>query len=233
MIFSLILALATTANAYTIKTTESGEQIRWEDQVVHYQINPDSHLVGESDATEAIRRAFDEWNAVSEVPVRFKYKGYTEDIGTDYTDINIISFEDEWSENLDPSLLALTYTWNDDSGKIIAFDIIINPDFKWDTEGGTNRPDLQNAITHEVGHVLGLGHSEIWDATMAATSPNGEISKRTLEEDDIHGVTYLYTGVELEFQQDIACSTSSNKVTIALIIPFILTIFTRRTRNES
>ena len=40
MIFSLILALATTANAYTIKTTENGEQIRWEDQVVHYQINP-------------------------------------------------------------------------------------------------------------------------------------------------------------------------------------------------
>ena len=126
MIFSLILALAATANAYTIKTTESGEQIRWEDQIVHYQINPDSHLVGESDATEAIRRAFDEWNAVSEVPVRFKYRGYTEDIGADYTDINIISFEDEWSENLDPSLLALTYTWNDDSGKIIAFDIVIN-----------------------------------------------------------------------------------------------------------
>jgi hypothetical protein len=220
MIFSLILALATTANAYTIKTTESGEQIRWEDQVVHYQINPDSHLVGESDATEAIRRAFDEWNAVSDVPLYFNYEGHTEDIGTDYTNNNIVSFEDEWSENLDPSLLAITYTWNDNSGKIVAFDVIINQSFKWDTEADPNRPDLQNAMTH------------VWDATMAATSPNGEISKRTLEDDDIQGVTYLYTGEELEFQQSASCSALSNRTTMVLFIPSILTIFTRRTKND-
>jgi hypothetical protein len=41
--------------------------------------------------------------------------------------------------------------------------------------------DVQNAVTHEVGHLLGLGHTTTAGSTMAARADPGEITKRTLD----------------------------------------------------
>ena len=41
--------------------------------------------------------------------------------------------------------------------------------------------DVQNAVTHELGHFLGLAHSPDPSSTMYATEPVGETSKRTLD----------------------------------------------------
>jgi hypothetical protein len=47
-------------------------------------------------------------------------------------------------------------------------------------------------LTHEIGHLFGLGHSERTDATMFLSAENGEIWKRTLSQDDIDGICALY-----------------------------------------
>jgi hypothetical protein len=52
--------------------------------------------------------------------------------------------------------------------------------------------DIQNTMTHEAGHTLGLAHSTDPDATMFATAPEGETSKRTLGSDDIQGICDIY-----------------------------------------
>ncbi|MFM2153063.1 MAG: hypothetical protein RL199_1498 [Pseudomonadota bacterium] len=52
--------------------------------------------------------------------------------------------------------------------------------------------DLENTATHEAGHFLGLSHSPESDATMYASAPIGETSKRTLADDDVSGVCDLY-----------------------------------------
>ena len=41
--------------------------------------------------------------------------------------------------------------------------------------------DIQNAMTHELGHSLGLAHSCMPGSVMAASSPPGELSKRVLD----------------------------------------------------
>jgi MYXO-CTERM domain-containing protein len=41
--------------------------------------------------------------------------------------------------------------------------------------------DVQNTVTHEVGHLLGLGHIALTGSTMAARADPGEISKRVLD----------------------------------------------------
>jgi hypothetical protein len=41
--------------------------------------------------------------------------------------------------------------------------------------------DVQNIVTHELGHALGLGHSPDPASTMFATAPIGETSKRVLD----------------------------------------------------
>jgi hypothetical protein len=56
--------------------------------------------------------------------------------------------------------------------------------------------DVQNVVTHEAGHVLGLGHPPFQPtATMYASAPLGETSKRTLDPDDVAGICAIYPSV--------------------------------------
>jgi MYXO-CTERM domain-containing protein len=52
--------------------------------------------------------------------------------------------------------------------------------------------DVQNTATHEEGHSIGLAHSLDPLATMYATAPAGETSKRILSDDDIAAVCTIY-----------------------------------------
>jgi MYXO-CTERM domain-containing protein len=60
------------------------------------------------------------------------------------------------------------------------------------TQTGCVRIDIQNTITHEAGHTLGLDHTTDPNATMYATAPEGETSKRVLGSDDIQGICDIY-----------------------------------------
>ncbi|XP_057800854.1 metalloendoproteinase 3-MMP-like [Salvia miltiorrhiza] len=50
---------------------------------------------------------------------------------------------------------------------------------------------LESVAVHEIGHLLGLGHSAIEEAIMYPTIGSGEV-KTNLQEDDIQGIAYLY-----------------------------------------
>jgi len=52
--------------------------------------------------------------------------------------------------------------------------------------------DLENVMTHELGHYLGLAHSTVLDATMFASAEAGETIKRDLDPDDIEGLCTIY-----------------------------------------
>lgn len=52
--------------------------------------------------------------------------------------------------------------------------------------------DVQNTVTHEAGHFLGLDHTSVAGATMAATASIGETAKRSLEPDDVQGICAIY-----------------------------------------
>ena len=79
----------------------------------------------------------------------------------------------------------------DRRGKILDADIEMNgDDFAFTTSPLPGRVlyDIQNTVTHEAGHFLGLDHSLEPTATMYATAPAGERSKQTLASDDIAGL---------------------------------------------
>ncbi|KAJ4719132.1 Metalloendoproteinase [Melia azedarach] len=50
--------------------------------------------------------------------------------------------------------------------------------------------DLESIALHEIGHVLGLGHSSVKDSIMYATLGSGV--RKGLHEDDIKGIKALY-----------------------------------------
>jgi uncharacterized protein (TIGR03382 family) len=105
----------------------------------------------------------------------------------------------------DSSAIATTTTTSITStGEILDADIELNdPAFSFTTADGPTCPptgpragcvayDVQNTVTHEAGHTMGLGHTTDVTATMYAFAPVGETSKRILHPDDIQGICDIY-----------------------------------------
>ena len=59
-------------------------------------------------------------------------------------------------------------------------------------QSGCAYMDLQNTVTHEAGHFIGLAHSAVAGATMNATTAPRETTKRDLAPDDVQGVCAIY-----------------------------------------
>ena len=62
--------------------------------------------------------------------------------------------------------------------------------YEWSTDESSNKMDLQAVVTHEIGHLLGLNHSDMNYACMYATYNKNHM--RTLHIDDCKRIWILY-----------------------------------------
>ena len=89
---------------------------------------------------------------------------------------------------------------SDGTYRIFDADIVTNPAYKWASRGETcdrNRGlssefYIEAVIVHEVGHVLGLGHSGVSNATMFPSTGPCNDSPRTTASDDESAIRDLY-----------------------------------------
>src|SRR5262249_38090425 len=100
---------------------------------------------------------------------------------------------DCWQHNA-MAIAITTTTYDPLSGRILDADIEFNhPNFMCTTVDAppcVNRmfaptcvaTDVQNTVTHEIGHMLGLAHTLFAGSTMNPTAPPGETSKRVLDD---------------------------------------------------
>lgn len=122
---------------------------------------------------------------------------------------NIIMFRtaQQWrARGYSSDAFALTEVWfNVNNGEILGADMELNdgrgpygvcPDESGCSTGSLTT-DLRNVVTHEVGHVVGLAHSEDANATMFFSADPGDVDKRTLAADDIAGFCDIY-GLTME-----------------------------------
>jgi len=104
-----------------------------------------------------------------------------------------------------PTAIAITTTsFNPKLGLILDSDIELNaPRFLFTSVDFPPCPvnmysetcvatDVQNTVTHEVGHLLGLGHTNELGSTMAPRADPGETSKRTLDASSAKFVCDVY-----------------------------------------
>lgn len=84
--------------------------------------------------------------------------------------------------------LMQTYYINHSYTTIYEADIDINVDHDFGT--ATTSYDTQTAITHEIGHLLGLSHSSDKNAVMYASLDKGET--RSINNDDRNGIAAIY-----------------------------------------
>lgn len=106
---------------------------------------------------------------------------------------NTIVFGDYPTDNV----IAVTIIWyNRATKEIIEFDMVLDTDFTWGNAAeDASVMDLQNIVTHELGHGIGLNDLYLTAAfreTMYGYADKGETIKRSLYKGDMAGVTKLY-----------------------------------------
>ena len=223
-----IALLIQSAGAFELTESPHASEIRWDSMPIQWELDTTNspEYLNPIDQHETIRKAFATWEVVSGSDVEF------EDVTFDAnSNENIVYWEDNWTA--DPNMLALTSTMSTADGTIIGFKIALNAQHpKW-TIDGRDGMDLQNAITHEVGHVLGLDHAHDNEAaTMHPSAETGEHSKRDLHWDDKEGIRYLYPEVGNTFLEDLALSCSSSAAAPSMMLTLLpIAALARRRRS--
>ncbi|MCF6149142.1 MAG: matrixin family metalloprotease [Candidatus Kuenenia sp.] len=187
--FIVLLFFSFSIYGYEVSTTNNGKEIKWKKDTVTYLINTTD---GPSGSLDAISSSMQTWTDVDTSTFTFIDGGTTSKNDHGEADgINIIDFgpiEDE-------GVLGQNNFWFYTSGEMIDSDIRFNTNEKWSTDGSPNKFDIQNVGTHELGHSLSLDdlyRPSDSEKTMYGYSFPGDISQRTLHQDDKDGITYLY-----------------------------------------
>jgi len=183
------LFLVNSAAAFELMATAEGVPMQWHEMPVAYSWL-DSDAPDLPGLQDAIHGAFETWADTEHSDIRVEDAGLNGPPEVALDSIDAIFFDTEWP--LDEPALALATTWTNTEGKIVAFDIHVNPHVDWATDDRPDAYDLQAALTHEVGHVLGVDHSTQEDATMYARQGHGDGYRRALHTDDRAAVQHLY-----------------------------------------
>lgn len=208
------LCLAVTSQVFANQVALSGDgaitNLRWRTPIVRIGISPSllresPNIKHDSDVLGAIKRSIESWSRVANIDLRqvATEKLSASPAGASGDGVSLITIA-QTPENVllfskDPeSAAATTRVFYNRRGFITEADIVLNPFQQFSTDGTLGTFDLESTLTHEIGHLLGLSHSEVFGSTMHANyGKNGvfgsqRLVSRTLSADDVAAVRSLY-----------------------------------------
>lgn len=215
VLFAGGLLSASTASAYEIRQTSSGEPVRWAAPSVSFVIDP-SVAQAAPGAVDAVVQAVAAWSAQDGTPALSTTAGTSPgQVAVD--GVNTILYAPHGYARAGKALAITFVSFDEKTGDILDTDIVINGAHAFSIfAAGTHAPmgtlpvatesgsggddddlkfDLQHVLTHEMGHALGLGDvtDDAADVMFAYTMPD-DASLRAPGSDDLAGVAELYAG---------------------------------------
>jgi hypothetical protein len=183
--------------------------VRWSQQPIRYFVNErDVPGVTASDFRAAAARAAATWQGAEGAQVAFELVGTTGAPPGQIDGRTTLGFLDR--PDLDRVLGATSLLIDSTTGAIIEADVFFNTRFPWSVapEGEPGRVDLESVVVHELGHLIGLGHSALGETERTSTGTRrviasgavmfpiamapGSIADRLLQPDDVAGVADIY-----------------------------------------
>ncbi len=160
----------------------------------------------------AIDTAFNRWASVANL----SFHQVSDQAG----DI-VLAGEYIWGEELAHALTARSFTEHEGEtfSQIAWSEIHFSEAVFWSVNEGSLGYDFLTVATHEIGHALGLGHSEVEGALMYADYQG----INTLQADDIAGIQFLYGAV----------SAVPEPSSYALFLLGLFILLTRRTKLQA
>ena len=194
ILFVLTALLSVPALAYKLEHDDRGHVLHWssEDFPVPYKVARTSPVPFGTFkwVTEA---SFGTWQAVRDAAITFHFTGATDKKSPAFDGENCVLMGKKVSG---PDVIGQAYIfYSTEDGRILDVDIVLNSSYPWATDGSPKKMDVQNALTHEIGHFCGLDDlygKEDREKTMYGYMGYGEIKKRTLTSDDAAGLAAIY-----------------------------------------
>src|SRR5688572_7992483 len=174
VMWSLMPALAW---AYSGARNQQGVQMRWAVEQVPVALDAAhrSRTLDAAQVEQALDAALATWSLLPEARVLFEHAPEAK---------TLVRFHHERWPYADDQLAVTILLAREKSGEIVSGTIEINEQHNRLGAGGY---DLQSVLTHELGHLLGLGHSDDAQAAMFASTSPGELTQRHPNHDDRAG----------------------------------------------
>lgn len=182
MYFVLFLLLSILPiSAYQSSMTSTGNGLHWVNPVIPLAIQANTTDMNSVTARNIILKSINEWNSTSSAKINVASSS-----------INEVRFVSNFPYG--SAVLGVTEISFNNAGSIQKASVLLNDDHFFQANPGFytfGQAYLGDVVTHELGHLLGLSHSEVLNSTMFYSSFSGQSS---LASDDKSGVRALYDG---------------------------------------
>ena len=217
-LLTALLTGACVAQGFELKRDSTGEPAAWKSPV-HFIV--DDHLAirlkaeGAQDAVQtALKTVGDAIPSLSLSATAGKTRGVGYDFDHPEESKSEVVAPEDWKWNVG-AVATTVITLSRATHQILEADIAFNVKHTGFAVVVPGQPtvnyDVQNAMTHELGHALGLAHNALRDTVMYPSSTPGEISKRALAADDLEGLRFLYGAPAVVAEEAVqGCSTAGS-----------------------
>ncbi len=204
-----LLVITNNADGYELRRIASNRHVRWHSTQIRMVLDSSLERIGPIDKVErAIIESFETWRTKTDLPIDFYFvrsncakAGYVS--GKDNSNCLMASTSKKmWASHTGDRGAIAVVTYSPVDGEIIDGDIVYNAaDWDWNLDANEKGTlSFRSVTTHEIGHLMGLAHSSVVEATMFPETCLGEDIKQTLHDDDTNAVHSLYAGFDEEIQ---------------------------------